>query len=93
MICTLTIILVSAIVGKIIYGIIKRKITKVDFSGKTVWITGAASGIGEQMAYEFSRVGASLILSDLGLDGLKKVKEACQSSDKVTIVKMDMSNF
>ncbi|KAA0718075.1 Dehydrogenase/reductase SDR family member 7 [Triplophysa tibetana] len=31
--------------------------------GKVVWITGASSGIGEELAYQFSALGARLVLS------------------------------
>jgi 3-oxoacyl-[acyl-carrier protein] reductase len=36
-----------------------------DFSGKVVWITGAARGIGKTISREFARCGASLALSDV----------------------------
>lgn len=42
---------------------IRRYTSKANFTNKNVWITGASSGIGEYLAYEFSRLGASLILS------------------------------
>lgn len=32
-------------------------------AGKVVWITGASSGIGEQLCYQFAKHGASLIIS------------------------------
>jgi short-subunit dehydrogenase len=48
------------------------------YSGKTVWITGASSGIGEAIAYEFARNGAKLILSSRGRDDLERVSKACK---------------
>ncbi|XP_053209760.1 dehydrogenase/reductase SDR family member 7-like [Panonychus citri] len=42
--------------------------------GKRVWITGAASGIGEALAYEMASHKCKLALSDLNNQGLEKVK-------------------
>lgn len=47
---------------------------------KAVLITGAASGIGRQMAIHAAAKGANLILLDLNMDGLKSVKEKIQES-------------
>lgn len=33
-----------------------------NFTGKTALVTGASSGIGEQLCYELSRLGANVIL-------------------------------
>ena len=46
--------------------------------GKTVWITGAASGIGEALANEYSRMEANLILSDRDEEKLKAVADNCE---------------
>lgn len=44
-------------------------------SGKTVLITGAASGIGRATARQCHNMGASLVLLDLNENGLNSVKE------------------
>lgn len=48
------------------------------FKNKIVWITGASSGIGEALAYEFAHSGAKLILSSRRKDELYRVAKACQ---------------
>ncbi len=45
-----------------------------DFEGKTVWITGASSGIGEALARAFSEAGAHIILSGRRIEALEAVK-------------------
>ena len=41
--------------------------------GKTILITGAASGIGKATAIESSKVGAKIVAVDMNVDGLEKV--------------------
>jgi short-subunit dehydrogenase len=61
------------------------------FSGKTIWITGASSGIGEALVYEFVRRGASVIISSNDSQGLERVKEACNDKrSKVTCAPFDL---
>ncbi len=50
-----------------------------NFQNKTVWITGASSGIGEALAYEFARQGANLVLSARNETELQRVAAACQT--------------
>lgn len=45
--------------------------------GQVVWITGASSGIGEFIAYEFAKVGCRLVLSGTNLARLDAVKSKC----------------
>ena len=40
------------------------------FKDKVIWITGAASGIGEALAYKSIEYGAKVILSDIDEPGL-----------------------
>jgi NADP-dependent 3-hydroxy acid dehydrogenase YdfG len=47
-----------------------------EFAGKTVWITGASSGIGRALAVAFSNAGARIILSGRRVDALQDVAEA-----------------
>ena len=62
-----------------------------DFHNKTVWITGASSGIGEALAYAFSRRGAKLILSARRIGELKRVQANCSQPELVDILQMDLS--
>ena len=58
---------------------------------KVIWITGASSGIGEALAYGWSKMGARLILSARRESELERVKAACAHSDRCTIAPLDLS--
>jgi short-subunit dehydrogenase len=47
------------------------------FSGQTVWITGASSGIGRALAQGFAREGASLLLSGRNAEALAETAALC----------------
>ncbi len=64
----------------------------MSFSGKIVWITGASSGIGEALAYEWSRLGARLILSARRESELERVKADCAHSEWCTVILLDLSD-
>ena len=49
----------------------------MDFAGKTVWITGASSGIGAALAREVAKRGSHVVLSGRDEARLAKVAEAC----------------
>ncbi|KAL3968927.1 chromatin accessibility complex protein 1 [Sarotherodon galilaeus] len=50
--------------------------------GLVVWITGASSGIGEELAYQLAKCGSRLILSARREDELHRVKRHClETSD------------
>jgi dehydrogenase/reductase SDR family member 7B len=60
--------------------------------GKTVWITGASSGIGEALAYEFARYETILILSGRRKEEIERVGRKCQNlGSKVHAVIFDLS--
>jgi len=63
------------------------------FRNKVVWITGASSGIGEALAYAFSREGAHLILTARRRDRLEAVKNACTGEGKVLLLPFDVTDY
>lgn len=48
----------------------------IDFSGKTVWITAAAGGIGQALCATFTQAGARVLAFDANAEGLKTVRAA-----------------
>lgn len=50
------------------------RISMISFKNKTVWITGASSGIGEHLAGEFAREGAKVIISSHEPEELERVR-------------------
>ena len=65
----------------------------MDFSNKIIWITGASSGIGKDLAIELSNQSAKIILSSRRKEDLKLVKNACKSSSEVKIVVLDLEDY
>jgi len=63
------------------------------FNNKTIWITGASSGIGRAMALAFSNQGANLILSARNEEKLNEVKKECQNPNKVEVLPLDLANY
>lgn len=63
-------------------------------NNKTIWITGASSGIGEACAYLFAKEKANLILTATREDKLKEVREKCISlGSKCEILPYDLSDL
>ena len=57
----------------------KWKGIKPSFEGKTVLITGASSGIGEELAKQFVKLRASkVILASRRISELQRVKDECK---------------
>lgn len=58
---------------------------------KIVWITGASSGIGEALVYEYFKAGNKLIISGRNRDELFRVKGNCQNSFNVHVLPFDLT--
>ena len=59
---------------------------------KVVWITGASSGIGEELAYALAREGSFLILSARNKEKLEQVKAKClEYTPKCWVYPVDLS--
>lgn len=63
------------------------------FTDKIVWITGASSGIGEQLAYAFSKAGAFVILSARSKSELERVQRGCTFPEKTHIALLDIADY
>ena len=65
----------------------------MNFTNKTIWITGASSGIGKAVALELSKEKTNLILSDIDESGLIEVADSCNKNDCTSItIPLDLSN-
>ncbi|EDO48958.1 predicted protein [Nematostella vectensis] len=69
------------------------------FNGKVVWITGASSGIGEHLAYEFTKHGSKLVLSARREKRLEQVKNNCLerglplAAEDILVLPLDLTKF
>lgn len=67
-----------------------------NFSDKVVWITGASSGIGEELAIQLAGLGAKVVLSARNKNTLEEIKEKLKFSEDHLVLPLDLedvSNF
>ncbi|MCL4114034.1 UNVERIFIED_CONTAM: hypothetical protein GTU68_062129 [Idotea baltica] len=58
---------------------------------KTIWITGASSGIGEALTYALDKKDCKIIISARRLSELERVKSNCRNKDNIAILEMDIA--
>jgi short-subunit dehydrogenase len=59
---------------------------------KVIWITGASSGIGRELALQLAQKDATLILSARRLDALEDVRNACAHPERHLCLPFDLAN-
>ena len=64
-----------------------------DQTGKTAWITGASSGIGEALAKAFVQNGGSAVLSGRNVAELERVAAETGATDRCLILPFDTMDF
>lgn len=62
----------------------------MNFNNKTVWITGASSGIGQELAIQLAALGANIILSARSVDKLQQLKAQLSAGDH-RVIALDLS--
>jgi len=66
------------------------------FRGKSIWITGGSSGIGEALALQFASEGAKIVLSSRREDELNRVRDGCVqqglAAENVLVLPLDVTD-
>ena len=60
-------------------------------NNKVVWITGASSGIGEELAYAFAKENTKIILSARRQKELERVMNNCTNQENIKILSLDLA--
>lgn len=66
------------------------------FQNKVAWVTGASSGIGEQMVRQLANKGAHVVLSARNTEALEKIRISLPNPEKHMVLGLDLehsSNF
>ncbi len=62
------------------------------FKNKTIWITGASSGIGKALAMALSEKDVNLILSSRNKEALDKVKKRCEQTTNIAVLPLNLAD-
>lgn len=65
----------------------------MNFNNKTIWITGASSGIGKALAIALSQYNCQLILSSRRKEVLEVVKNQCKNPERIAILTFDLADY
>lgn len=63
----------------------------MQFENKTVWVTGASSGIGKETAIQLSAEAKCLVLSGRNVEQLEAVRQLCFNSDQHIVAPFDLA--
>jgi len=58
--------------------------------GKTIWVTGASSGIGKSLVLLLSSYSCNLIISSRRENELNRVKALCGNTDNISVLPLDL---
>jgi len=66
----------------------------MNFVQKTVWVTGASSGIGEALVWEFAKLGADVVLSSRNIEKLDQLAKELANKFKVKtdVIPLDLGD-
>lgn len=93
MIGTILLLLIAIFPLKALISYIRRRTAKPNYTNKIVWLTGASSGIGEYLAYEFNKCGAFVIISARSSQELERVKASCPHPDHAEVLPLNITDY
>jgi dehydrogenase/reductase SDR family protein 7B len=62
------------------------------FNNKIIWITGASSGIGQELCSQLANQGATIILSARNSENLQTIKSSLINNHKHLVLPLDLEN-
>lgn len=65
----------------------------MNLKDKIIWITGASSGIGKELALQLSEKGCKLILSSRNQASLEAVKALCSNPKNIAVLPLDLADY
>lgn len=63
----------------------------IDFTDRVAVVTGAASGLGKEIATAIAQYGAHLVIADKNSDGLREAAKVMEGAASLTVVPTDVS--